>query len=116
MMKYIMMNLLIDGYNLLYIIESGLIGSLQEKREALLKKLHRYQIEKNVNVTVVFDSSYDDPSLLKNDKLGNVRIVFTDRNRSADEWIKEACRKMPAGYVVVSSDHEIISFVEAHGC
>jgi predicted RNA-binding protein with PIN domain len=110
-----MVHLLIDGYNLLYALEKGLISSLEEKREELLSRLHKYQVAKNVEMTVVFDSSISAPHGIGRDRYGAIEVVFTHEHDSADDWIKEACRRKERDYVVVTNDHEIIVVAEAMG-
>lgn len=110
-----MIHLLIDGYNLLYALQRGPIDSLEETRENLLEQLHDYQVAKNVEITAVFDSHIG--GLGGNqDKWGRVHVVYTDREETADDWIKQACRKQKQGYVVVTNDREIIAVAESTGC
>lgn len=111
-----MIHLLIDGYNLLYALEKGLITSLEDKREELLSRLHDYQTAKNVEMTIVFDSAIAAPLGGNRDRYGNIEIVFTHSKESADDWIKRACREKYRDYVVVTNDREIIAVAESEGC
>lgn len=110
-----MVHLLIDGYNLLYATQKSGIEDFEEAREALLERLHEYQVEKHVEITVVFDSQIGGLGGHR-DKWGNVHIVYTDRETTADEWIKDACQNQKEGYVVVTNDREIIAVAESLGC
>jgi predicted RNA-binding protein with PIN domain len=110
-----MAHLLVDGYNLLYALQKNVITDLEDARNVLLERLHDYQTAKNVDITVVFDSHIG--SLGGNrDRYGGLHIVYTDRETTADEWIKDACKTQEDGYVVVTNDREIILVAESLGC
>ena len=116
-----MVHLLIDGYNLLHVVESDLTRSraeapLEVRRKELLELLRRYQAEKNVNLTAVFDSSEPSGIWSPRDRVGGVQVVYTSATQTADEWIDEACAKHPRGYVVVSNDLEVKASAENYGC
>lgn len=111
-----MISLLIDGYNLLHVIEKGFIKSLQQKRNDLIEKLHFYQVEKNVNITVIFDGSQPFPGSQRRDRYGNLEIIYTPPESSADDWISEECERNYGSFIVVSSDQEIIRDAERFGC
>ena len=111
-----MLCLLIDGYNLLHATERGFIKDLQEKRDDLLARLHHYQVQKKVQMTVVFDATAPSAGFLNRDKLGELQIVYTDAHSTADEWIANACEKKPGSYVVVSSDNQVVRDAERFGC
>ncbi len=103
-----MPHLLIDGYNLLYVLAKGPILSLQKSREALLTQLNRYQgLKPGVEICVVFDSTYENHVDFQRDKFGAIEIVYTRSNQSADDYIHEECSKHPSHYVVVSNDHQV---------
>lgn len=108
-----MAHLLIDGYNLLYSARDSVITSLEDAREELLEKLHRYQIVKNIEMTVVFDSQIGGLGGQR-DRWGNIHIVYTDRETTADEWITDECRS--GEFVVVTNDREIVDRAESYGC
>ncbi|MDB5036930.1 MAG: uncharacterized protein JWQ35_458 [Bacteriovoracaceae bacterium] len=108
--------LLIDGYNLLHAVEKGFINSLETQRESLLTKLHDYQVQKKMEITIVFDGSGAASGFPKRDKFGEMSVVFTDAEVTADEWISEACERVPGSYIVVSSDREVIREAERFGC
>jgi predicted RNA-binding protein with PIN domain len=107
------MELLIDGYNLIHAMDFPDAESLQEQREALLKKLHEYQVERKVSITVVFDGSSPGGMIPDREKHGKIQVIFTSKGTSADDWIIEASRRYSGKYVVVSNDNEILNAVEA---
>lgn len=106
-----MIHLLIDGYNLMYVVDPGFLRSLEEKRNSLLEKLHGYQTSKNIEISIVFDGS--DPAIVPSrDKYGSVMVIFTSEGETADEWIDKECRRNPGKYLVVSNDNEVIRSAE----
>jgi predicted RNA-binding protein with PIN domain len=111
-----MLSLLIDGYNLLHALEKGFINSLQEKRDDLLTKLHYYQVQKNLKISVVFDGSLPSLALQSRDRIGELEIIYTDPETTADEWIAQACERTPGAYVVISSDNQVVRDAERFGC
>jgi len=111
-----MIHLLIDGYNLLYAIDPGRLRSLEEKRDALLEKLHNYQISKSVDISVVFDGSLEAALYRNRDRYGNIHIIFTHENETADSWIDQECQQNPGKYLVVSNDNEVKRSAELHRC
>jgi len=111
-----MTHLLVDGYNLMYVLAKGPLLSLQKSRDDLIARLHRYQIQKKIRITVAFDSTYDDISLPSRDKVGDVEIVYTRSGFSADDWIRTECQKHPSKFVVVSNDQEILHSAKASRC
>lgn len=111
-----MLSLLIDGYNLLHAMEKGFIKSLQDRRDSLIEKLHLYQVQKKLEMTVVFDGAQSPSILPHQDRHGNLKIVFTDSETTADDWIGHACEKNPGAYIVVSSDLAVAHKAEFHQC
>jgi predicted RNA-binding protein with PIN domain len=109
------MHLLIDGYNLIHAIELPYSESLQEKREELARRVHSYQVEKKIPITIVFDGTESQALMPDRDKHGKVEIVFTKASFTADDWLIDKATRSPEKYVVVSSDREILGAVESYG-
>lgn len=111
-----MSSLLIDGYNLLHVLDQSPLQTWEKKRSDFLERLHRYQAQKHVDMTVVFDSSEVGSLVPRRDKWGEIEIIYTEKGLSADEWIASACRENPGRYIVVSNDREVISNAQFHRC
>jgi len=106
-----MIHLLIDGYNLMYVVDPGLLRSLEDKRNSLLEKLHQYQQTKQVEITVVFDGS-ERSSFPSRDRYGNLLLIFTCEDETADDWIEKECERSAGKYLVVSNDNQVIRSAE----
>lgn len=117
-----MRHLLVDGYNLLYVLEKeGFLpqirsSSLEERRERFLQALQKYQSKKKIEVTVALDSNETSGIYHRRLQYGAMKVVFTSESQSADDYIAEACEKNPSGYVVVSNDREVIRSAERYHC
>ncbi len=109
------MQLIIDGYNLLY---AGRLTTrmsaieIQRERDRLIDRLSAYRKRKAYAVTVVFDGWQsgwiDEQKELKK----GIEIVFSRLGERADDVIKRMIREKGSGAVVVSSDREIARYAE----
>jgi predicted RNA-binding protein with PIN domain len=112
-----MSHLLVDGYNLLYLMDPAIIRTLEQRRNKLLEKLRLYQEQKGVDLTIVFDGAQaPGPLGIERSREGNVTVIFSHEGETADQWIADECRKNPGQYVVVSSDNEVIFAAERNQC
>lgn len=119
------MHLLVDGYNLLHAAEglgklkpkSGRSPiSLEDKRKCLLDKLKDYLMERDLEISVVFDSSEPSTFFPQRMRYGYITIIFSDENQSADDLILQMCEKKPGDYVVISDDLEVVHSAEKNSC
>lgn len=115
------MEILIDGYNLLNTLPVLKRSSVSEekKRGHLIKILDSYQRLKGHQIVLCFDA-YRGFSLSDtiDDSLG-IRIIYTARGRTCDDYIKEFVeeehrekRLHSEKLLVVTSDREIINSVQ----
>ena len=82
------MQIIIDGYNLMYCIK--LRGdNFQEKREELINKLHQFLEINHGNITLVFDGHKNISEHKSIEKQGNIRIIYSANNQTADDVIIE---------------------------
>ena len=104
---------LIDGYNLLYALPELPPGSLQDKRESLIRMLRQRRLQGNNQMTVVFDSREGEGS---RSHQRDLTVVFT-AGETADEWISSHVRQaaQPQAMVVVSNDQGIRADVKGTG-
>jgi predicted RNA-binding protein with PIN domain len=99
------MILIIDGYNVLkYRHEKSHLN--QDEREQFIALLKRYAALKKIEVSVIFDGGplgWPD-----RETHGLVRVIYTGKKETADEYIINYCERHKGGdIVVVSSDREI---------
>lgn len=101
--------LLIDGYNVVNswpILKDLKDTSFDGAREELIDRMKNYSSYSGDRVYVVFDAHLKLGSLEKEEKLGNVHIVFTKEGETADSFIErfvnEKGRKV--NICVVTSD------------
>lgn len=104
---------LIDGYNLLYALPEIPPGSLEDKRNHLLKWLQERRPQGNNKLTVVFDSRQGSGDRL----IGADMNVFFTAGETADECISDLVRAAshPRTLVVVSNDKGIQTHVRGTG-
>lgn len=109
------MKILIDGYNLLG-RSGGMNRDIEEERETLISRLCLYQRKKKADITVVFDGWDRGLPLEQSGRRGTVSVIFSKQGEKADQVIKRRIESdMGTKGLLVSSDHEIIRFAEAHG-
>lgn len=112
------LHIIIDGYNL--IRQSPTLSridsrDLQKGREVLLNRLAAYRRAKPHAVTVVFDGA-DAPSYYQHrDRVGGVDVRFSGPGEIADTVIRQLALQKREKALVVTSDREIVAFVESAG-
>lgn len=106
------MLILIDGYNLIYALN---YEGKSFTREDLIKEISLYQKRKKNNVIIVFDGGINGGLLDREEKIGNLKIIYTSKIKTADDKIKELSDKYRNGCVVISSDREIKNYVRRNG-
>ncbi len=111
-------HIVIDGYNL--IRQSRQFSALdlqdmQAGREALVSALAAYKRTKPHTITVVFDGQSALPGMPRRDRFKGIELHYSRTGELADTVIKRmaACHKEKL--LVVTSDHEIISYAESMG-
>ncbi|MGL4606082.1 MAG: NYN domain-containing protein [Eubacteriaceae bacterium] len=116
-MKTIM---IVDGYNVIHNSEDLKRLSnieLEEAREKLIEDLIGYSSFKGFETTVVFDAYRQETYEKKVEVRGNVTIVFTAKNKTADAYIEKQVFGLPNAYrvLVVTSDYTLQRMVLANG-
>jgi predicted RNA-binding protein with PIN domain len=107
-------HLIIDGYN--YIMRSALAGAdIETSRDMLLDQLAQYRKQKASRITVVFDATGGLHLARSRTNYRGIEIIYSGRNETADDVIKEMIRSRMAGTVVVSSDRELIDEAKKRG-
>ncbi|SRR4030067_1640185 len=107
------MHIIVDGYNFIGKY-SGMIGDIEEKREALINLLCEYRALKKHDITVVFDgwqNGMPDESI---NVLRGVKVIYSRLGEKADDVIKRLSVK-GQNIVVVSSDREVSSYAVNRG-
>lgn len=112
------MHLLIDGYNLMgcsrefYGLDSE---PLEDARDRLIERLARYRGVRGSQITLVFDGRKGGYPIQRKERKRGLEIIFSRLGEEADQVIKDMVLEGEKPYVVVTSDNEIIDFVEARG-
>ena len=103
-------HLLIDGYNLIRrspVLRREDEVALELARESLLERLRRYKRIRSHRITVVFDGASKIGAPPRSGQEKGVRVVFSDRNETADTVIKRMCEKEGGKLTVVTSDRDL---------
>jgi len=108
------LHIIIDGYNLIG-SEKGLTGSLELKRNRLIRQLQQYREGKGYPITVVFDGWRSGWIREVEEKTEGIRVIFSRLGEKADDVIQRLAREMGSGCVVVTSDREVRRAAEASG-
>jgi predicted RNA-binding protein with PIN domain len=111
-------HLLIDGYN--YIGRTSLEGmpglsDSEVVRDLLLDRLVEYRKNKGARVTVVFDAYAGVHLARSRTNYKGIEVIYSGRDETADDVIRQLIRTRPAGLVVVSSDRALIDEAKRHG-
>jgi uncharacterized protein len=112
------MDLIIDGYNLLY---AGLLPSrttpfeLEQARDRLVALLSAYKDRKPGKITVVFDGWQAGWSSEQRELKKGTEVIFSRMGERADEVIKRMVQEKGSGVFVVSSDREIANYADRRG-
>lgn len=104
---------LLDAYNFLYSLDEIPPGSLEAKREAIIRLLRDRQPQGRNALTLVFDSREGTGQRISTP---DFEIVFT-AGETADDWISKAVRKSahPASLTVVTNDQGLRRQVRGTG-
>ncbi|MBI5197053.1 MAG: NYN domain-containing protein [Nitrospirae bacterium] len=109
-----MAQIVIDGYNLLAKM-GGMAGSLESRREWMVRLLDRFRIGRGHAITVVFDGERGDWPAESYSRMLGVDIVFSRTGEKADHVIKRMAEDFSGELVVISSDREVASYAETCG-
>lgn len=107
-------HIIVDGYNLIG-SEMGLTGNLEKRRKQLIEQLQVYHQEKGYPVTVVFDGWRSGWMHEVEEQAGGISVIFSKRGEKADNVIRRLAAELGSQGVVVSSDREVRTSVEASG-
>ena len=107
-------HLIIDGYN--YIMRTALAGAdMETSRDMLLDQLVDYRKQKASRITVVFDATAGVHLARSRTNYRGIEIIYSGRDETADDVIKEMIRARMSGTVVVSSDRALIDEAKKRG-
>ncbi len=111
-------HIVIDGYNL--IRQSPRFSELdrqdlQSGREALVETLAAYKRVKSYRITVVFDGTAADTGMPRRDVHKGIAMRYSSQGETADTVIKRIAEKEKEKLMVVTSDQEIVRYVETMG-
>lgn len=107
-------HLLIDGYNIINtwgLLEGNDKHSFENARDKLIDIMHNYRGYTGYRITVVFDAYQTDSQKRTIEQNGNVTVVYTKKNESADVYIErlvnDIMEKAPkkSRVWVATSDH-----------
>jgi uncharacterized protein len=117
-MQKCVMNILIDGYNLIrQSIELRRFErqSLEAGRQALISWLARYRGRKDHHITVVFDGWVSGSPQEERDYSSGISIIYSPRGVKADDVLKRITASTDEEILVVSSDREVASYATRRG-
>ena len=84
-------------------------------REYLLNQLVEYRNEKHVKITVVFDAYAGVHLARSRTNYKGIEIIYSGRNETADDVIRQMIQARPTGLVIVSSDRALIDEAKRYG-
>lgn len=109
------MHIIVDGYNMIRQLDSLRRSerySLEAGRQALIRLISLYKKKRSHKLTVVFDGWESGSPLEERDFASGIYIIYSKLGEKADDVIKRMVRSKEEEVVVVTSDRDIISFVE----
>jgi predicted RNA-binding protein with PIN domain len=101
---------LVDGYNFLFRISRSR-GSLETRRESLIRELNDTADSQHLNLILIFDGEDTILPYPKRSHFHHIELVYTTKNQSADDYILEelTLSKNPKQITVVTNDRELSS-------
>jgi predicted RNA-binding protein with PIN domain len=112
------LHLIIDGYNLLALLDraSGRIPLHSDMaRESLIQELTAYRHRKAHVVTVVFDGWQQGYVTERREHRSGIEVIYSRRGEKADQVIQRLAAKFGSYCAVVSSDREVANHARAQG-
>ncbi len=103
--------MIVDAYNVMHSdpeLEGLMRLDLEAARDSLVERLAGYCSREVRRVTLVFDAGGSEGAATSEDVTGNLRVVYTARGQSADDYIERMIysEKRPfASAVVVTADY-----------
>ena len=103
------MDYLIDGYNLMFRVQSDKKSSLEKRRETLIELLNTELSFIKTHVSVVFDSSEQVREFAQKANHPSLDVIYAPKGLSADDYIFELVeqRSNAKTLTVVTSDNEL---------
>ncbi len=87
----------------------------ESSRDHLLEQLAEYRSQKAARITVVFDAYAGVHLVRSRTNYKGVEVIYSGRDETADDVIRQLIRTRPSGLVVVSSDRALIDEAKRHG-
>lgn len=102
--------LLVDGYNIIHAwpeLKEISKESLEEARHALIEIMQDFQGYRDYRIIVVFDAYMISGGLERKERFGQLEVVFTKENETADHYIERWADDAPKNIrvLVATSDH-----------
>ncbi|WP_207722354.1 NYN domain-containing protein [Acetobacterium fimetarium] len=112
--------LIVDGYNVIHGSDDLKRLSeikLEEAREKLISDLNGYSGFKGWETILVFDAYQQESFETREEMHGRIKVVFTEKNKTADAYIEKLVYGLPNSYTVqvVTSDYTLQRMVLASG-
>ncbi len=83
--------LLVDGYNIINswpVLQSIAVNDLEHARARLIEILQDYQGYRGGHIIIVFDAHLTKDGVEKHEHYGNLEVVYTKTNETADNYIE----------------------------
>ena len=109
-----MARIVIDGYNVLAKM-GGMTGSLESRREWLIRLLGEFRHDRGHDITLVFDGERGDWPAESYSRTRGIEVVFSRTGEKADHVIKRMAEDREGDLTVVTSDREVASYAETCG-
>ena len=112
--------LIVDGYNVIHGSDDLKRLSeiqLEEARVKLIDDLNGYSGFKGWETILVFDAYQQNSRERREEMAGQIKVVFTEKNKTADSYIEKLVYSLPKAYSVrvVTSDFTLQLMVLASG-
>lgn len=112
--------LMIDGYNMIYDwqdLKEIARQNIESARDELISRISNYQGYKRIKVILVFDGYRVKNNVGSHFHQGNVDIIYTKYNQTADSYIEKAVHDLKKKYnlTVATSDGLIQNAILANG-
>ena len=112
--------IVVDGYNIIFAwpeLKELAKRNLDSARDSLLEILGNYQGFTGCKMVVVFDAYKVKGAVRKSEKIGNIDVVYTEQDETADSYIEKLTNKVGKDYYVqvATSDNLEQQVILGHG-